>query len=58
MLNVDRDRKMQTDEQWRSIPAQKNAASETEAAFSLIVTRKEEISLSLAGLAATYSPRA
>src|SRR5258708_34945002 len=29
-----------------------------EAAFCLIMTRKEENSLSLAGLAATYSPRA
>ena len=29
-----------------------------ETAFCLIMTRKEEVSLSLAGLAATYSPRA
>src|SRR5260221_9432792 len=29
-----------------------------ETAFCLIVTRKEELPLSLAGLAATYSPRA
>ena len=36
----------------------KNAASEPETAFCLIVTGKEEMTLSLAGLAVTYSPRA
>ncbi len=54
MQNADHARKMQPG----SEQTNKNAASEMEAAFCSIMTRKEEISLSLAGLAATYSPRA
>src|SRR3954447_16933776 len=42
---------------WRS-RAQKNAASVARSGVFRIQTSKEENSLSLAGLAATYSPRA
>ena len=56
MLNADRDGKMQ--DAARLVRKSKNAASEPETAFCLIVTGKEEMTLSLAGLAVTYSPRA
>jgi hypothetical protein len=36
----------------------KTPPPEGDGVFALIVTRKEELLLSLAGLAATYSPRA
>ena len=56
MLNADHDRKMQ--DRGRSARKTKKPPPETETESCLIVTRKEEITLSLAGLAATYSPRA
>jgi hypothetical protein len=61
MLNGDRDGKMQWTRHWRgqtrTARNNKNAASRRKRRFR-IRTSKEEIFLSLAGLAATYSPRA